>query len=80
MSALFGKPDTSAQEEQLRLQREQLDAQEKRQEAQTAREGAALQAKTLARQRGGRRMLLSDREDSELGLPSQLGAGVNRNV
>lgn len=72
MSAIFGKPDTKAQEEQLRIQREQLESQEKRQQAQTAREGAALQAKTLARQRGGRRMLLADREDSELGLGTDI--------
>jgi len=80
MSSLFSKPDTSAQEKQLKIQQEQIEAQEKRQEAEKAELGASLQAKARARQRGGRRMLLADREDAELGLPSQLGIGVNRNV
>ena len=71
MSALFGKPDTSAQERQLKIQQDQLAAQEKRQEEQMAREGAALQAKVRARQRGGIRALLSeDRQDSMLGVGS----------
>lgn len=73
MSGLFGKPDTSGQEAQLKAQQEQLAAQEKRQQEQMAREGAALQAKTRARQLAGRRMLLSDtRADSELGIGTDI--------
>ena len=74
MSGLLGsKPDTSGQERQLELQRQQIDAQEKRQQQQMAQEGAALQAKTRARQLAGRRMLLSDdRQDSELGIGTKI--------
>ena len=73
MGGLFSKPDTSGQERQLELQRKQLEAQEKRQQESMAREGAALQAKTRARQLAGRRMLLSeDRQDSELGIGTKI--------
>ena len=73
MSAIFGsKPDTSAQEKQLELQQKQLEAQEKRQEEASAREGAALQAKYRARQMAGRRILLADREDAELGIGTDI--------
>lgn len=74
MSGIFGgKPDTSGQEKQLELQRQQLEAQEKRTQQELAQQGAALQAKTRARQMAGRRMLLStDRTDSELGIGTDL--------
>ena len=55
MGGLFSKPDTSGQEKQLELQRQQIEAQEKRQQQQLAQEGAALQAKTRARQLAGLR-------------------------
>lgn len=72
MSSLFSKPDTSGQEKQLELQRKQLESQEKRQQEKIAREGAALQAKTRARQLSGRRVLLADREDAELGIGTDI--------
>ena len=72
MGGLFSKPDTSGQEKQLELQRQQIEAQEKRQQQQIAQEGAALQAKTRARQLAGRRMLLADRQDAELGIGTDI--------
>lgn len=69
MSGLFGgKPDTSAQEKQLEVQQKQVEQQEERQKAEIALEGKKLQAATRARSQAGRRMLLADREDAELGL------------
>ena len=69
MSGIFGGPDTSGQEEQLRLQREQIAAQEKRQQQQQAEEAMKLQSSMRARGRGGSRSLLSEeRENSTLGV------------
>jgi len=72
MSGLFGgKPDTSGQEEQLRLQREQIEAQEKRQAAKDADLAKRQQAELRARQRAGQRSLMYagrfDEEDGTLG-------------
>ena len=72
MSSLFSKPDTSGQEKQLELQRKQIEAQEKRTQQEVAQQGAALQAKTRARQMAGHRMLLADREDAELGIGTDI--------
>ena len=75
MSGLFGgKPDTSGQEEQLRLQREQIEAQEKRQQAQAAEQAQKAQASLRARQRAGQRSLMyAGRFDED----STLGGGTS---
>ena len=76
MSGIFGgKPDTSGQEEQLRLQREQIEAQEKRQQAQAAEQAQKAQATLRARQRAGQRSLMyAGRYDEE---GSTLGGGTS---
>ena len=78
MSSLFSKPDTSAQERQLELQRQQIETQEKRQQEQMAQQGAEMSAAARARSGAGRRMLLSEREDAETGLSTNLGAGTKK--
>ena len=75
MSGIFGgKPDTSGQEEQLRLQREQIEAQEKRQAAKDADLAKKQQAALRARQRAGQRSLMyAGRYDED----STLGGGTS---
>jgi F0F1-type ATP synthase membrane subunit b/b' len=74
MSGIFGgKPDTSGQEEQLRLQREQIAAQEKRTATKEAEQAKQLQASLRSRQRAGQRALLStEREDAILGVGTEV--------
>ena len=75
MVYLAGSPDTSGQEEQLRLQREQIEAQEARDSKKKADEAQRMQASLRARQRGGSRALMySGRfKDDE----STLGGGTS---
>ena len=76
MSGLLGgKPDTSGQEEQLRLQREQIEKQEARDSKKKADEAQRMQASLRARQRGGQRALMySGRFDDD---ESTLGGGTS---
>jgi hypothetical protein len=69
MSGLFNKPDTSAAEEQIRLQREQIAAERERAMADRRAQLEELAARRKARMRGGPRMLLSgERLAPETGL------------
>lgn len=70
-------PDTSAQEAQIAEQRKQIEEDRAIAQAETRDEAEKRAARLAARMKGGKRMLLAERDDAEMGVKSTtLGGGT----
>ena len=69
-------PDTSAQEAQIAEQREQIEEDRTIAQAEKRDEAEKRAARLAARMKGGRRMLLADRDDAEEGVKSTTLGGT----
>lgn len=70
-------PDTSAQERQIEEQRKQIEEDRAIAQAETRDEAEKRAARLAARMKGGKRMLLAERDDAEMGVKSTtLGGGA----
>ena len=70
-------PDTSAQEAQIAEQRRQIEEDRAIAQAETRDEAEKRAARLAARMKGGKRMLLAERDDAEMGVKAKtLGGGT----
>jgi len=69
-------PDTSAQEAQIAEQRRQVEEDRAIAQAETRDEAEKRAARLAARMKGGRRMLLAERDDAEKGVKSTTLGGT----
>jgi hypothetical protein len=79
VGSLFGikAPDTSAQEAQIAEQRRQIEEDRALAQAETRDEAEKRAARLAARMKGGKRMLLAERDDAEMGVKAKtLGGGT----
>lgn len=70
------KPDTSVQERQIEEQRQQIEEDRAIAQAETRDEAEKRAARLAARMKGGKRMLLADRDDAETGVKSTTLGGT----
>ena len=69
-------PDTSAQEAQIEEQRRQVEEDRAIAQAETRDEAEKRAARLAARMKGGKRMLLAERDDAEEGVKSTTLGGT----